>query len=167
MLKYFKLTIIFLVITCCSSPTRINEELEKALGTSIESTKSIYHDDEFGGFNEGYSIDIVELTVKTIKAFQNSVNNNQYPLKKYDWQVFSWRKTPVLDSLDQIEALVLNYYVLDERERYQDEMRELMQSEDDVYYSFYFKEVAGNIIAVDFYLIDIESKKVYMVKSSM
>jgi len=154
------LFLIILVISCQSNIFR--NQIESILGinsTDIIQKSSI---DEFGGFGEGYTLEIYELTESSVKIFQEK------PLKKLprkdndNWKIKDWSNTPVNNSYKEIFTLVLNYDSSDKLTKQLRELSELLKQKE-VYYSFYYKPDKLNPTRVQFFVLDTNTNKFYAI----
>jgi hypothetical protein len=166
-MKYIYILLIAITFSGCSTKSRTNEELEIVLGMKMEDPQLIFKNDIMGGFNEGYTLEVIKLSDKDIQNFHIILRSQDYPLEDQNWQVIKWKESPIEDSLVGVEELILNYHIKDNTTRaFQDEIRKLLGGQNEVYYSAYYKEVADNVVSVKFYLIDLRSKKIFMIKSN-
>ena len=121
--------------------------------------------DEFGGFGEGYTIEVYELSDKTIKDFENK-KTKELPVKKDDstWQKKDWSKTPIDSSFSEIFIMGLNYS--SGNKKIETELKEIKQlvEKSEVYYSFYYKPDKENPQDVQLFILDVPSRKLYTIE---
>jgi hypothetical protein len=159
----------FLVILgSCSYSDSFYYQLESILGVNSVSFENEFKKDEFLSFSgEGYSINVLNLSDITINEFLNSVDKAKYPVYRNGFKTIRWKKTPMSPEFKETKELVIKYFVQDtKRKNYQREIAEVMNS-NDAYYSFYYKSVEDNILEIVFFLVDVKTKKMYIVNNKI
>lgn len=140
-------------------------ELLNISNAEILSSKGI---DEFGGFGEGYTIEVYELSDKTITDFKNKTTK-ELPVKKSDttWLKKDWSNTPIDSSFNEIFIMGLNYS--SGNNKIETELKEIKQLmvKSEVYYSFYYKPDKENPQDVQLFILDIPSKRLYTIESNI
>lgn len=151
---------ILVVISCQSSIFR--NQINSILGIDSNDIFQKSSIDEFGGFGEGYTLEIYELTESSVKLFQEN------PLKKLpqkdndNWKIKDWSNTPIDNSYKEVFTLVLNYDSSDKLTKQLRDLSELLKKKE-VYYSFYYKPDKLNPIRVQFFVLDINTNKFYAI----
>lgn len=147
------------------------DDLPKILGVSNVEIQDSQGTDEFGGFGEGYTLEVYELSEKTVKAFINLTAKN-LPDKKEEgknWEKHDWSKTPIDTSYNGVLSLVLNYRSSTKLENQLNDIKKLLEKPD-VYYSFYYysnEEVKEYIEDAQFFILDVQSRKLYTIESNI
>jgi hypothetical protein len=129
----------------------------------IENYQTI---DEWAGMQgEGFIFEVFELSEKTIQTFINQSSKN-LPDKKEEsenWQKYNWDKVPVNSSYKEIFSMCLNYSSNSQKIKVKlNELKKLIEK-DGVYYSFYYKPEIENPQNVQLFILDIESRKFYVI----
>ena len=77
--KFLSLFFCILIISCQNN--FFKKDLSKILGNEDVEIEKSHSTDEFGGFGEGYTLEIYELSYKTVQTFINA-NSKVLPDKK-------------------------------------------------------------------------------------
>ena len=106
------------------------------------------------------------VPVSTIQSFIDR-DKSLFPVDKKGFIVKRWVKNPITVEEKEIEELVTTYFIKDEKsKRYQDDITKLLKS-DRGYYSYYFKSIDESINYVLFFLVDTDTKKLYVVNTEI
>ncbi len=152
----------------CNKPL-FKEKLPEILGIpDVEILNNNTITDVFGGFGEGYTLEVYELSKETVEAFVTE-SNKRLPDKK-NWQKRDWSQTPIDTSYNEVWVMALNYYSSDKKlENHLSEIKQLVESTR-AYYSFYYnpnEEVKEYIEDVQLFILDTESKQLYIIESNI
>ncbi len=149
------------------SPNNVTRELDSILGLEEPSFKVEFTKNDFFTFNgEGYSIQVLKLSDETIQSFIDQ-DKSLFPVDKKGFTSKRWVKNPITVEEKEIEELVTTYFIKDEKsKRYQDDITKLLKS-DRGYYSYYFKSIDESINYVLFFLVDTDTKKLYVVNTEI
>lgn len=161
-MKKLVLLLPLLFILSCQSGVFKND-LSEILGVSNVEIKNSRGADEFGGFSEGYTIEIYELSEETTKAF--IAQSNKILPSKEGWKKFDWSKTPVDTSYTEIFG-ILNYMGGKKVENLLSEIKVLLKKTE-VYYSFYYKPDKDNPQDLQLFVLDTKSKKLHIVECNL
>lgn len=145
------------------------DDLSQILGVSDIEVKNSQGTDEFGGFGEGYTLEEYELSEKTVQAFINNASKT-LPDKKEEgknWQKKDWSKVPVDSSYSEILTMCLNYSSGSTKlETQLNEIKKMLEKIE-VYYSFYYKPDEDNPQDAQLFILDVQSRKVYVIESNI
>lgn len=151
------------LISCQS--TVFKNDISKLLNVSdaeITSSKGI---DEFGGYGEGYSIEVYQLSEKTILDFKDNLVK-KLPMKKDTdiWQKKDWSYTPIDSSFKEIFIMGLNYSSGNKKIEAELNEIKLLIEKSKVYYSFYFKPDIESPQEIQLFILDEQSRKLYVIE---
>ncbi len=152
--------VIFALITSCRNISSI-------VGQKDITSKKIYSKDTEGGNGEGYLFEIYELDKKTIEKFVNDSSKVLYPKEnRYVDTMISWKKTPFVNN-DNIKELIFSNYIVDTLE--QKHLKSLEQAMVDSlsYYSYGYSEAGENVYKLIFYLLEVETCRLFVFEHSV
>ena len=162
MIKLLLIIPLFFLISCQSKVYK--DDLPKILGVEDVKITNSQGIDEFAGFGEGYTLEIYELSESTINAFINDASKI-LPEKNgtaAGWLKHDWRSTPMDSSYIEIFNICLNYYSGNRKlEGLIVEIKKVLQKPD-VYYSFYYKPDKDSPQDVLLFILDLQSRKLYI-----
>jgi len=161
-MRYILVLVSFLVLTSCG------RSFETILGQeNIEIEEKIYSKDTENITNgEGYLFEIYQLSKKSIDRFIKDKNKIEYPKRtNYVDNIVHWSKPPVLN--DDILELVFSNYTTDPIEKQQ--LSSLKKAIENVsnYYAFGHSETDGYIYRVQFYLIEVNTGRLFIFENEV
>jgi len=153
------------ILTACNNNMSENEIVE-IFKLNDDDLKFIDSSDRFGGFGEGFSLEEYEISKKATLIFLND-NNKNLPINNLGLKKIDWKVTPVNDSYDELFIMCLNYSngnnVLEDK---LDEIKTILKGKD-VYYSFYYKSEIINPTDAKLFILDIKTRRVYVIESNI
>ena len=156
--------IYFLSVGCSSTNKDDVSYILDVKSTDIELSKET---SDFGGFGEGYSLEVYVLSRKAIQSFVNK-SNRILPKKKdpKKWHKYDWNTYPVDSSYNEVFTMGLNYSNGDLKlERYLLGIKKTL-STPNIYCAFYYKPDERNPQDIELYILDIKTGKLYLIKAS-
>ncbi len=166
-MKKIILSIYLFSILSCQSDLYKND-LSKILGISNIEITNNQGTDEFGGFGEGYSLEVYELSENTVNSFikQSSKKLPDKIENSVEWQKKDWSEIPADSSFNEIFIVCLNYSSGNKKlETQLNEIKTILNN--GAYYSFYFKPNKLNPQTVQLFIFDTKGKKLYIIDSSI
>jgi hypothetical protein len=159
---------IFLFIFLCSCNTSfIKNDLPKILDVDkVEIKKSQILNEWAGIHGDGFILEIYKLSEKTIQNFEEKSLKKLPDKKEKDkiWQKYNWSTLPIDSSYNEIFIMCLNYFSNNAKIRnILTEIKELIEEEKRMYYSFYYRPNKENPQNVQLFILDIENKKLYVI----
>ena len=165
MMSKFNILFFFIFLISCNS----NKENELSFildvkNVEIELSKET---SDFGGFGEGYSLEVYVLSRKAIQSFVNK-SNRILPKKKdpEKWHKYDWNTYPVDSSYNEVFTMGLNYSNGDLKlEKYLIGIKKTLLTPN-IYCAFYYKPDERNPQDIELYILDIKTGKLYLIKAS-
>jgi len=112
------LSFILSILVGCNNSDKIDSNLESILGnSSIRFEKEYSKDESLSLSGEGYSIQVLILSKETIDKFINFERKTEYPAIKNGFKTSTWEKTPINSNLINVQELVVNYFVKDNKQK--------------------------------------------------
>ncbi|HEX8040061.1 MAG TPA: hypothetical protein VF490_12960 [Chryseosolibacter sp.] len=136
---------------------------------SIQSVrfKEEYCFDEPSAAGEGFKMIVLSLSEETTKDFVERSDKSTFPLDKDRYAVSYWQRTPITPKWQEAKELVANYFLHSEPAKaYQKQIERALDGQDS-FYAFYYRSVVGNIVDIQFFLIDPSVNKMYIVMNKI
>lgn len=164
--KYIAAIGLVLLFSCQSGVFK--DKLPEILGISNVEIKDNHGTDEFGGFGEGYTLEIYELSESTVNSFIDRTSKILPDKKeKATWKKYDWQKTPVDSSYNEILIMSLNYSGGNKKlETELSEIKKVLEKPE-VYYSFYYSPNKDNPQDAQFFVLDVQTGKLYVIESKV
>lgn len=161
-----KLQLLLVTLTLFSCQSAIEDHVSQVLGLDKVEVENNEGESEFGGFGEGYTLDIYQLSTTTLQDFENNASKILPEKDDEDWNKFDWNKTPIDSSYNEIFIMGLNYYSGNQKIETQLPQIKKALEKPNVYYSFYYKPDKDNPQRVELFILDIETKKLYTIQAN-
>lgn len=155
-----------LVLIGCHKPI-FKERIPIIFGIDNFELKVIANFDEFGGFGEGYTFEIYEVSEGGIQAF---INLKVKEISQYkddsSWKKVDWELAPADKLNEEVLIMCLNYANGNSKlKMFLTDAKKALQKEE-TYYSFYYKPNLENPQDVQLFIIDVRQKKLYVIESN-
>lgn len=168
-----KIHTIIILILLLSCQNMFEKDIEKILGIPQAEYKINYKFNEFAGMNEDFTLEIYNISKKSITDFIEHSNkilpNMNFYNQNHKWHKFNWAKTPIVNDLlsNDICSMVLTEWdgksILNNKLSF---VSKLLKAEDN-YYAFYYKTENTVIVAVKFFIISVRGEKIYVINSKI
>ena len=164
--NYYLFLCLLLFGYSCKKKNSFEKEIPNLLNNlEIKNVESIYSNNEIGGFNEGYYIEIYKIPNVFIEDFIK--NNNKKIISKSGWKTSNWLKTPINSTFEDIQILALNYHTdSPELKNKLNDVKKVLNDQNG-FYSFYYKEVEGVPNSVQIFVIDIKENIIYIIENKV
>jgi hypothetical protein len=162
---YCLLALMVVFLTSCSE-TKL--DLKDVLGAEIDLVNKDYEYGDYLSFSgEGYSGLLYSISDAEMDSLISSINTGALPQKRESFKVQLWSETPIIKQSEEVVTLVSSYFSKNkEFLKFQESLREVI-TENDNYFSYYYKETEGNIDDIELYVLDTENNKIYIVRNSV
>lgn len=147
----------------------INKKIDQVLGIQYGIYELDNDFSEFAGFGEGYTLEIYKLSEGTIKSFIYN-SNKKLPLIIIDsekYLEFGWFQAPFDTSFNEIRDLSLGYYSGNKKLESHLAQIEHSLTDENNFYSFYCLPNTINPRKVEFYVLDVEKRKLFVINSQL
>ena len=151
----------FLVITSCQS-TFFLDKIDEIMGVDDVEVFDRESIDVFGGFGEGYTLEVYKLSHSTIQSFLNKPSKKLPRKHSNGWNIKDWDTSPLDNDYKEIYTLVFDYFGNKKLTNRLKKLKNLMSGEG-VYYSFYYYPDRITPIKVRFFIIDIKKDTFYAI----
>jgi hypothetical protein len=162
----FRILILFLPLTlnACSD---CSIKLDSIVSVQSISFKEEYCFDEPSTAGEGFKMIVLSLAEETTKSFVESSDKSIFPLEKTNYTVNHWQRTPITPKWQEANELVTNYFLHNETAKaYQNQIEQVLNGQNS-FYAFYYRSVVGNIVDIQFFLIDTSTNKMYIIMNKI
>ena len=133
----------------------------------MEVEKKDQLEDWAGDHGKGYYIETYQLSDNTIEAFKNNASKRLPDNDDLSWKKVEWRKVPVDSSCREALSVVVDYQATERKIGiYINEIKKVLELKE-AFYSFYYKPDIENPNHVQFFILDIQGKKLYAVDSKV
>lgn len=139
-----------------------NKELEGILGIDNVNTSKEFSYENFAGIQgEGYLVNKYILSEETITSFKISINKNEFPLKdsyKEKWELIKWNKGMILN------ANILDLFTVFNKmgsSQINDLKNDL--NKENNFYSVFYKDSLEDPYAIEIYIINPETRVLWVV----
>lgn len=123
--------------------------------------------DEFGGFGEGFTMETIQLSEKSVDLFLKEKNKDIQLMSTPSWTKFNWSTGNYDKSYKEVFSLIFNYSngasKLDNKLK---ELKEILINEG-TYYAFYYKPNKENPTDVQLFILDSKTRKLYALENNI
>jgi len=163
--SYYLLVLTIIFLTSCSEGKL---DLKDVLGTEIDLINKDYEYGDYLTFSgEGYAGLLYSLSDTEMNSVINKISSQELPLEKELFKRQFWTKTPINKKSEDVVSLISSYHSKDkEFLKFQKELKSIITNNDN-YFSYYYKETEGNIYDIELYLLDTKNNKIYIVRHSV
>ena len=119
---------------------------------------------------DGYSISVYSLppSIETRFSVADETLVNFFPVRpgyRNHWKTVFWQKTPLLPEFEKYADFALSEYVQDSPAKLQehfDNIRKALSTSGN-YFAFFYNDPGSYIGDIDFFLIDLRNKRLYII----
>jgi len=157
--------ILFPIIINCQNRI-FKDKLSLILDVNNVKIKKSLSIDEFGGFGEGYTFEVYKLSEKTIKSFIVNPSKSIRYNNDSTWVKKDWDKAPIDTIYNEVLLMCLNYD--SGSKKLTNKLLEIKKSltRTNVYYALYYRPDKYNPQDAQLFVLDIESKNLYIIESN-
>jgi len=159
--------LLFLSLNSCDTLV-FKDELPKLLGVNkVEIISNRAIEDIPSTFGEGYGIEVYELSQNTVQSFLNRTSKVLPEKAEEKWQKYDWNKVPVDNSFSEVFDVALNYYNRDKALETQLNIIKKILIQGNAYCAFYYKPDRDNPQNVQFFILNLQDRKLYIIDSNI
>lgn len=170
-------SIFFIVLLCIfldSCSNRVFEhQIAYLLGVKNTKVEIIFTSESFGGFGEGYTLEVYKISEKTGESFikKSSKVLPDKNLKGQNWHKSNWQKNPIKKSELKKLEIIFDYRSNSQLTEKIDKIKNLIDKKDKhIFYAYYYKPDSENkdyIEDAELFIIDLSDKKFYALASNI
>jgi hypothetical protein len=168
---YKSIICVFILSTLNSCNTSLfKNNLSQILGIKKVEIENSYIFDEWAGpHGDGFILEIYKLSEITIQNFISTSNKilPEKTEKNKNWQKQNWSILPIDSSYNEVFIMGLNYMPNDKKIKAQLEIINKVAFKKGVFCSFYYSPNKENPRQLQLFLLDVQSKKLYMIEQKL
>lgn len=159
--------VVFLMTACDNNVFENN--LTKIFDVDNKELRFVQGIDRFGGFGEGFTLEEYDLSEKALDIFMRK-DSKALPENEEvgsNWKRKDWDITPIDSVYNQLFLMCLSYSDGSlELKTKLDEIKQVLKKAK-VYYSFYYRPDKDNPQDVRLYVLDTQTRRVYVIESNI
>ena len=161
-----KILVLFtLILISCNNDSVYKNKYSKLLGIDSSAKVEIVEiNDEFGGFGEGFSIEVYNLDKASVDKFL-SKDNKDLPDNHNGWNKYGWDTVALDTSYDFVLAITFNRGTKNSTLSNKLETIKQKLSTEGCYYAFYYYPGLENVRKVKFFILDSLNTRFYAIES--